>query len=187
MGRITYERLTTIYFGSDADATRMLYTALASHGPIGEIGLNLFRAHKASARAKGYRGGNGKRSYREMAYDRKNWSMGQLAEILASNAADLGLVWGWGEDLGQTWHSVVLFVEIPTGQVSFHTNLRGPGPTYEKGWDGTRGAGVERICGWCARILDGRGMSTPDGPVGGDIAPRYTEPEQLKLGVGDGG
>lgn len=57
-----------IYDGSDGDATKALYERLAKLGAIGEIALNLFRAHKNSARAKVYRGGRGRRDFTGALY-----------------------------------------------------------------------------------------------------------------------
>jgi hypothetical protein len=67
-----------IYAGSDGEATKRLYAELEALGLVGVIAMNLFRACKASARAKVYRGGG----YRGMAYDKKQWSIGQLVEAL---------------------------------------------------------------------------------------------------------
>jgi hypothetical protein len=56
-----------VYEGSNGDATRVLYARLEALGPIGAIAVNVFRAHKSSARAKVYRGGErGRGSYRRM-------------------------------------------------------------------------------------------------------------------------
>lgn len=146
------------YEGSDGDATKALYAALDQRGPAGQVALNLFRAQKNSARAKVYRGGRrGGGSFRGMAYDRKQWAMGNLAAILEAHAAELSLRWGWGTDAAQGRHNVVLYVDLPTGQVSFHTEARGPGPDYPGEWDGARDRSVDRICRWAARLLAGDG------------------------------
>jgi hypothetical protein len=47
----------------------------------------------------------------------------------------------------------VLYVEIPTGQMSFHTERRGDGPDYHGAWDGAATTGPERICRWCELLL----------------------------------
>lgn len=142
------------YQGSSGDATKALYDRLASCGPVGEIALNLFRAHKNSARAKVYRGGiRGQGSYKGMAYDRKEWAIGNLAKMLDQHRASHGLKWGWAIDEAQEYHRHVLYVDLPTGQVSFHTAQRGPGPDYPGTWDGVREVGAARICQWCAQLL----------------------------------
>lgn len=143
------EEVLRVYAGSDGAATRALYGRLEALGPAGAIAMNLFRAQKNSARAKVYRG----RGYRDAAYDRKGWALDNLAAILAEHGAACGIAWGWGRDPEQPVHDVVLYVDLPTGQVSFHTATRGQGPDYPGQWDGVRDASPGRICSWCARLL----------------------------------
>lgn len=149
----------SVYTGSDGDATQTLYAQLSALGAAGVIAVNLLRASKASERAKVYRGGSrqfGKYfiSHRRAAYDRKNWSLGNLDSALREHAEALGIAWGWGEDENQPFHRHVLYVDLPTGQVSFYSEVRGNGPAYGGNWDGVRGAGGGRICAWAARLLD---------------------------------
>ncbi len=147
-----------IYQGSDGDATKALYARLEAVGPVGAIAVNLFRAQKASARAKLYRGGvRGRGSYRGMAYDRKQWALDNLARILTEHGSVCGLSWGWGEDQHQTYHRHVLYVELPNGQVSFHTDRRGIGPDAPREWDGVRDASPQRICAFVAAVLSNGG------------------------------
>jgi hypothetical protein len=136
----------SIYRGSDGAATRALYARLDGLGPIGVVAVNLFRAQKCSERAKAYRG----RGYKDAAY-----GMDNLAAALGEHAAPLGIVWGWGEDDKQAFHRHVLYVELPTGQVSFHTDKRGAGPDHPGGWDGMAGMSADRIVRWVGRLLDG--------------------------------
>jgi hypothetical protein len=144
------------YCGSDGERTKALYSELESHGAIGFVASNLFRACKSSERAKLYRGGErGRGSYRRMAYDRKQWAMDNLCRALTQHAGSLGIVWGWGRDAAQPMHADVLYIELPTGQVSFHTAGRGEGPDYRGAWDGERGQSADRICRWVARLLAG--------------------------------
>jgi hypothetical protein len=138
-----------VYQGSDGEATKALYERLERLGDVGHVAVNLFRACKSSERAKTYRGGR----YRGAAYDRKQWAMDNLATMLGKRAAPLGVVWGWGVDDKQSYHRHVLYVDIPTGQVSFHCGWRGEGPDYPGQWDGQRGQAADRICRWCARLL----------------------------------
>jgi hypothetical protein len=97
------------------------------------------------------------------AYARKDWSIRNLAERLALHEApetrlvDLGH-FGWGIDTklqerGDPHHHV-LYVDIPTGQVSFHNGARYEGPDYPGEWDGMPGQGPDRICRWVARLLE---------------------------------
>lgn len=147
--------ITATYEGSDGDRTKALYVELEARGPIGIVAMNLFRACKNSARAKVYRGGiRGKGSYKSMAYDRKQWAIDNLARVLGEHAAGLGMTWGWGVDEAQSYHRDVLYVDLPTGQVSFHTTPRGQGPDYVGKWDGVRGASPQRICTFCAQVLE---------------------------------
>jgi len=143
-----------IYQGSNGDATKALCAHLASLGPEGAIAVELFRAQKASARAKVYRGGErGRGSYRSMAYERKGWALGNLCSALARDAAEIGIVWGWGVDAKEAVHRHVLYVELPTGQVSFHSGERYAGPDYAGEWDGVRGASADRMLRWVRRVV----------------------------------
>lgn len=149
-----------IYDGSNGDATMALYKRLDALGPAGTIALNLFRAQKNSSRAKVYRGGlPGKGSYKRMAYDRKNWAITNLTHVLDATAASLGIRWGWHRDDKTPGFEWVLYVDIPTGQCSFHTNHRGLGPDYPGQWDGLNGAAHHRIVEWCEQLLAGAQVS----------------------------
>ncbi len=141
-------RVRMIYEGSDGDATRGLYAELAGYGPTGLVAVNLFRAQKCSARAKIYHHGH----YSTLAYGRKNWSLEQLAALLEQTDG-LGFRWGWGEDTDAERYPWVLYVDLPTGQVSFHALERGAGPDYPGGWDGVVDASAERIIAWVNLIL----------------------------------
>jgi hypothetical protein len=151
-----------IFAGSNGDETKELYARLNDLGPTGLVALNLFRAQKCSDRAKVYRGGiRGRGSFRSMAYDRKNWSLRNLCDVLSRHAKDLGISWGWGEDTGTEGYAFVLYVELPAGQVSFHAPERGTGPSYGKPWDGL-GISRDRILAYAQAILDGK---PPPGPA----------------------
>lgn len=147
---VTLGDVLAVYQGSDGDATKALYERLARLGPAGEVALNLFRAQKNSERAKVYRGGG----YRGKAYDRKQWAMDNLVKILLVNAGALGIRWGWGTDESQEYHRAVLYVDLPTGQVSFHAAARGAGLAYPGDWDGVKDASAGRICTWCWKLLE---------------------------------
>ena len=144
------ERVLAIYEGSNGDATKTLYATLEPLGPCGVVALNLFRVQKNSERAKVYRG----RGFRDAAYDRKQWSTDNLVQALTAAAIDgTGLPWGWSEDAAQSFHKWVLYVDLPTGQVSFHTAARGDGPDYPGAWDGKPGQSPSRICRYVAQVL----------------------------------
>jgi hypothetical protein len=149
-----------IYAGSDGTETSKLYVALGEHGNRGAIALNLFRASKCSERAKVYRGGiRGKGiSYRQAAYQRKQWSMGLVAIILGRHAEEEQIRWGWKEDPSVPFaneSSWVLYVDLPQGQVSFHSPTRGDGPDYPGEWDKSH-LSADRIIAFCDEILKQR-------------------------------
>jgi len=145
-----------IYLGSNGEATRALYAYLESIGPMGHIAVNLFRACKASERAKVYRGGG----YKGAAYDRKQWSIDNVVRVLDLERAGeaLGIRWGWGVDAALKErgdpHHFVLYVDLPTGQVSFHTAHRASGPDYPDAWDGVRQQSAARICDWVGQLVE---------------------------------
>lgn len=145
-------RVRAVYEGSDGALTRRLCTELLKLGPAGRVAWLLFRAQKASRRAKKY----GRTSYRGLAYARKGESLRELSATLSSSAIALGISYGWGRDEGceNPW---VLYVELPGfGQVSFHSPERYDGPDHPEGWDGHR-ASEERIINFCQQVLESKG------------------------------
>jgi hypothetical protein len=151
---MTLREVYEVYLGSDGERTRALYARLEALGAAGVVALNLFRAQKCSSRAKVYRGGlPGLGSFRGAAYERKQWSLDNVCAELEQHAGELGLRWGWREDARQVFHRWVLYVELPTGQVSFHAAARGRGPEYPGEWDGKVDASAGRIVTWAARLL----------------------------------
>lgn len=154
---MTYDEILAVYTGSDGNATIALYENLLNMAPRGPIAMNLMRTCKASERAKVYRRGR----YRHMAYDKKDWSIGELCRALRD--ADLDIVWGWGLDPKAVGFENVIYIEIPgAGQVSFHTSYRADGPDYAGQWDGIRGAAARRICRWVEAVLDGREVTNEE-------------------------
>lgn len=137
-----------IYNGSDGQKTQELYARLSAIGTDGAIALNLFRACKCSGRAKVYRTGR----HRKDAYGRKDWSLINLCAILSESAAAQGIVWGWKLDPDQPFHKWVLYVDIPTGQVSFHAERRHGDQDYPGEWDRHR-LSAERIIRWTSFLL----------------------------------
>lgn len=70
---------------------------------------------------------------------------------LCRHLAELGeLGWGWKQDPAQEFHNWVLYVDLPNGQVSFHTAARGEGPDYAGDWDRVRDMSPTRICRFVA-------------------------------------
>lgn len=131
---------------------------LLKKGAVGAIAVALFRAQKASERAKRYHGGirhgdGSYSSYRELAYEKKREAIDQLDKLLSIDPA--GLTWGWGTDPSQPRNQYVLYVDLPCGQVSFHSPLKGSDHEYLGTWDGVRGASPDRIVQFCQSVLDG--------------------------------
>lgn len=145
-----------VYKGSNAAATRKFCTELARRGQIGQIAAALFRAQKSSSRAKKYRGGIEREGrtipYRELAYTHKGKSLERLANLLAQD--DCGMIWGWGLDGKQSGPEHVIYIDLPQGQVSFHSTQRFAGPDYPGKWDGKR-ASESRILEFCDQVWRG--------------------------------
>lgn len=145
----------SIYTGSDGNATKALYTHLASLGPAGAIARDLFRAQKASERAKKY-----SRQFRDQAYQKKQWSIGLLCESLKLHAEQFKIVWGWKQDLTQSFAVWCFYADLPgIGQVSFHCPARGPGPDYLPEWDQQIGVVPQRVIRHVQNLLDSVGAT----------------------------
>ena len=154
VGRNNAVTAKSVFFGSNGGATRSFCSELEKKGPLGQIAAQLFRAQKASSRAKVYRGGirhfDGRReSYSSLAYSRKGSVLRVLAELLQADSC--GLKWGWGVDPKQPGVSHVLYIETPQGQASFHSKERFVGPDYDGEWDGQRKS-QERILRFCDSV-----------------------------------
>jgi hypothetical protein len=113
--------------------------------------VNLFRANKTSTRAKKYRS----RRYTSAAYDVKNWSLGNLCQILREHGASRGITWGWKTDPKTVNFEWVLYVDLPQGQVSFHSASRGDGPDCPGDWDGKQ-LSTWRILEFCDNVLNAK-------------------------------
>lgn len=146
-----------VYEGSDGELTKAYYKVLAQRGPIGIIAMNLFRAQKCSARAKVYRGGiRGVGSFKSLAYEKKSWSMDLLVAALAQHGESLGISYGWKPDPSVPFGdepSWVLYIDLPQGQVSFHSPTRMSGPEYAGDWDRTH-LSAARIVQFCDSVFN---------------------------------
>lgn len=151
-----FASIMAIYTGSNGDATRGLYFSLEKLGPAGIMAVNIFRACKASERAKKYRGGG----YRVEAYQKKDWSLGNLCDALNDHANRFEITWGWGTDPKAIGYEHVLYIDLPTGQMSFHNARRISGPDYQGKWDEVRDQGPTRICRWIDTLFNGEGSAT---------------------------
>lgn len=100
---------------SDAALTRRVLKRLEALGPMGCIAAQLFRAQKASSRAKKHRG-----DYVDYAYGRKGDCLEQLCALLSTQS---DLLWGWGidDDVGGFKPQHILYIDLPKGQASFHS------------------------------------------------------------------
>lgn len=145
-----------IFAGSDAAETKWYYGLLAKSGAVGEIAVCLFRAQKCSSRAKKYRGGiRGVGSFRSLSYGRKSWSISELCQKLAAHP-ECGITFGWKkEGDGQIVPEWIIYVDLPEGQVSFHSTQRYEGPDYPGEWDRQRKS-EERILKFCDRVCESR-------------------------------
>ncbi len=116
---MTRSQVSQAYFGSNAQLTIALMDALLCSGPDGELAVLLFKAQKASTRAKKYRGRSATGdSYRDLAYNRKTDSLLALADFLDASG---GECWGWKiDDKAGHANKWVLYIDLPNGQVRGH-------------------------------------------------------------------
>jgi hypothetical protein len=140
-------RAIDVFLQNDGEVTKAYYAELNALGPAGQIAVALFRCQKRSTAAKRYRGGR----FRRAAYDVKNWSLGELCRLLIAHAAALGITFGWKKDPDQPFYPWVLYIELPQGQVSFHSPDRGAGPEFRCVWDGLK-ASQDRILEFCDAV-----------------------------------
>lgn len=148
--------------------TRAYYAALERRGPIGEFAANLMRAQKASTRAKRYRGGiSGVGSFSDLAYQKKGQSLIRLCDSLLKHgpalryAGDTETIrWGWKIDPLQPHAKWVLYIDLPLGQVSFHSTERFGGPDYPAEFDGAH-VSAARIIAFCDFVF----MNPPQGQL----------------------
>ncbi len=150
-------RARDVFQGSDPQVTKKYYAALAKRGPAGDVAFNLFRAQKSSTRAKRYRGGvRGVGSFSSLAYDVKERSLEQLCQTLEKHGKRLRIRFGWKQDAGAKFDGQprwVLYVDLPCGQVSFHSPERFRGDDYRGEWDGQHSS-EERILEFCDCVFD---------------------------------
>jgi len=147
----------SVFQGSDSARTRKFLAHLEKQGQPGRIAAALFRSQKASSKAKHYSGGiersNGEfHSYRSLSYQKKSRSLEELCLLLQVDSA--GIVWGWGRDDENPRAPHVLYLDLPTGQVKFHSAERFAGPDYPGTLDGER-ASEARIISYCDLFAEG--------------------------------
>jgi hypothetical protein len=124
---------SSVFYGSDAVRTRKCLAHLEKQGQAARIAAALFRSQKASSKATHYTGGiqrsNGEfQSCRSLSYQKKSRSLEELCSLLLVDSA--GIAWGWGRD-DETPHAPhVLYLDLSTGRVRFHSKERLAGPDY---------------------------------------------------------
>lgn len=135
-------KASEVFQQNNGDVTKSYYALLNGMGSTGELAVALFRAQKRSTAAKKYRGGK----YRSAAYDVKNWSLSEICRVLQVHGLDY--TWGWKRDPLTPGFEWVLYVDLPTGQCSFHSADRLSGQDYPLRWDGGRGseAAILKFC-----------------------------------------
>jgi hypothetical protein len=138
----------TVFNQQNGEVTKAYYAEMNSKGLPGQLAVALFRAQKRSTAAKKYRRGRFTRD----AYDVKNWSISEVCRILDTMAAfESAPQWGWKRDSKTPGYEWVLYVDLPTGQCSFHSPQRLSGPDYLKDWDGI-GMSEPRIIRYCDMV-----------------------------------
>lgn len=146
-----------VFTQQDGKVTKAWYAEMNQRGAAGQLAVALFRAQKRSTAAKVYRGGK----YRRAAYDVKNWSLSEICRILVAYPS-LGLRWGWKQDPTMVQrgdpHDQVLYVDLPQGQVSFHSDQRLHGPDYGGEWD-QQNKSRERILAYCDAVANDEPMN----------------------------
>lgn len=145
-----------VFARRDGGATMDHCIELALRGAIGSVAVAMYQAQYTSSRAKSYR-----RRGRNESYDRKNVTLVRAPGILEAGQ----IVYGWKTDPNQEYHNQVLYVDLPTGQVSFHSATRGYGPDYQGDWDGLQES-QSRIFEFCDQVLDMPANSITHMPYG---------------------
>lgn len=138
----------SVFRQSNGEVTKAYYAEMNKRGLPGQLAVALFRAQKRSTAAKKYKRGRFVRD----AYDVKNWSLSEICRILTTmQSFESAPRWGWKRDPKTPGYEWVLYVDLPTGQCSFHSADRLAGPDYSSEWDGI-GMSEERICRYCNLI-----------------------------------
>jgi hypothetical protein len=147
-GHTEFSEANRVFNQSDGEVTKTYYAKMNARGLQGQLAVSLFRAQKRSIAAKKYKRGRFVRD----AYDVKNWSISEICRILATmQDFEMAPRWGWKRDPSTPGYEWVLYVDLPTGQCSFHTASRLNGPDFDGEWDGI-GMSKERICRYCDMV-----------------------------------
>jgi len=81
------------------------------------------------------------REAREKDYLKKALALDEACKL----AQQAGIQFGWSRESDDSHVPWVVYFDLPTGQVGFHSNSRGKGPDYPGEWDGVSGVSAERI------------------------------------------
>lgn len=147
-----------VYNSSDAELTRSYYDLLEHYGIVGRFALNLFRALKCSDRAAKYTD----LGHRTKTLGRKRYSIESLVAILNEHATALGITWGWRTEhhdpkyvsAGAQAAPHALYMNLPTGQVRFHSPARMTGPEYTGETNLDHYGRATRVIKFCDRITE---------------------------------
>lgn len=131
---------------------------LRLHGRVGMIGAALLNCQKESSNAKkhlkGHAGAIQSRRLSRERYQQKHQAMAALQVHLKEYQT---FNWGWAPDPNPSKSSAVhvLYVDLPTGQVGFHSTqmLGRNAKVYTGQWDG-QNKNMERIFKFCEDILN---------------------------------
>jgi len=130
----------------DADQTMEHCIELAWRGLRGALAVTLFQAQYASSAAKTSRKRGANKRYKR--YERKGTALGYLSHW----CSELEIIHGWKVDQSQPHYRDVLYVDLDTGQASFHSHKRLAGPDYQGEWD-NRVPSFLRVCRFCDLVL----------------------------------
>lgn len=136
-------RTEDVFRKRDGNLTVSLCVELAKRGLLGAAAVCLYQAQYSSARAKTYR-----RSSKRVSYERKNIALMRMPRWLSR--ADIA--YGWGYDATSKNYEHVLYVELATGQCSFHSSERGDGPEFSGKWD-SQGNSLTSVFAFCDSVL----------------------------------
>lgn len=156
----TADDVWRIYNGSDGSRTRKLYSTLKKFGVYGELAALCLAAQKTSDRAKEYRG-----DYKGMSYDKKGEKLRAICDLLESLGDTLN--WGWGTD-HTAYCEHVLYIDLPTGQVSWHSPGKYSDKIYNDEWDGTPYS-RQRVVEFARNVLRGCGVPYDSANIGRSI------------------
>ena len=105
--------------------------------------------------AKGLQGGLTNVSYSDLAYQKKAEAVAALCEILSTDPC--GMTWGWQHSSQKDYPPWVLYLDLPQGQVTFHSAERLTGPDYEGQWDREHES-EQRVLEFCDSLVGYEGL-----------------------------